>query len=582
MMALFHQPFAMCPSTLMLACTVCFVCTCCLILCYKPRCTSTGLSAPPGPWRLPLLGNLHQILLCKPLLIHQALSYLAKTHGPLMSLQMGSRLALFISTGAMAKDFFQVNDRHFASRPAFTFCDRLLYGQQNGVAFRIYGPRWRKMRRVCTLELFTTRRLISFQTILEEELALLVDDVYRLCQHSMEGSVEMNIAHLAHLVVSNIMGRLVLSKRMCDTCVNGESLLDMFKKTNDAIAPAMTDFIPFLGPLLDFRIRSKMNYTHNHIDAFWTMVLHERRKHRGNQLHSPPKDFLDTLLSNEEVIELGDDNIKATLMDILGAGSETSAITIEWAMAELLKNPHCLIKLQGELDTVCPTMNLLQVSSLSSICPISSSLWARRNVLNSSSSLSSTAPLSSSSSPSSGSYPSFPYSCIAQASYLKSVVKETLRLHPPVPLLIPRGSTEGARCQFGEYAFVGNLLLFVNAWAIGRDEDVWEQPQAFHPDRFDGNSENLEGATWSSTDSRMLPFGVGRRKCPGMPLALCIMELTLATLVRAFHWELPKLKQVLLEADMREKSGSAGTHKAEPLVAILRPRVVKPATADNH
>ncbi|KAI5057797.1 hypothetical protein GOP47_0027812 [Adiantum capillus-veneris] len=569
-------------------CIVCLVCLGCLIiklqhvfhafLYDKTRC-GCHPNAPPGPWRLPLLGNLHQLLLCKPLLTHQALTQLAKKHGPLMCLQMGYRLALFVSTGAMAKAFCQTNDQHFTSRPAFTFCDRLLYGQQNGVAFSTYGPRWRKMRRICMLELFTTKRVISFQKILEEELALLVVDVNLLCRQSVSGSVEMNIAHLAHLMVSNIMGRLVLRKRMCDTCVNGESLLDMFKKTNDVIAPAMTDFLPFFGPLLDFKSRHKMHHTHKHIDAFWTVILHDRRKCREAQPHSPSKDFLDVLLSNQEVIELGDDNIKATLMDILGAGSETSAITIEWAMAELLRNPHCLLKLQGELDTMCPSMDLVRVSSSSLTCPISSSLWARRNVLYAhSSSLLATAPLISLPLPES--CPSIPYSRIAQASYLKSVVKETLRLHPPVPLLIPRGSTVGARCEFGDYTFADNLMLFVNAWALGRDGDIWEQPDAFQPDRFDGNGGNMGGATWSSTDFRMLPFGMGRRKCPGMALALCIMELTVATFVRAFHWELPN-KQVLLEADMREKSGNAGTRKAEPLVAILRPRMAKPTESSS-
>lgn len=409
---------------------------------------------------------------------------------------------------------------------------------------------------------------MSFEKILEEELGWLVDDVNQLCRNSGNGCLELNIANLAHLMVSNMMGRLVLSKRMCDTFVNGESLLDMFKKTNDAIVPAMADFLPFLGSLLDVKSRRKMKNTHKHIDAFWTAILEERRKCREIQPQSLPLDFLDVLLSNEEVRELGDENIKATLMDILGAGSETSAITIEWVMAELLRNPHCLVKLQSVLDTACPTMELLPaVSSSPSTCPISGSQWACRNVLVSSSS-SSTTPLTPS--PSSVSCPSIAYSQIAQAYYLKAVVKETLRLHPPVPLLIPRGSTVGTTCQFGKYTFSDDLMLFVNAWAIGRDGNVWQEPDSFEPDRFDCHNTSDDSTTWSTSDFGMLPFGTGRRRCPGMPLALCIMELTVATFVRAFHLELPK-GQPLVE-DMREKSGSAGTHKAKPLVAIVRPR----------
>lgn len=161
------------------------------------------------------------------------------------------------------------------------------------------------------------------------------------------------------------------------------------------------------------------------------------------------------------------------------------------------------------------------------------------------------------------------YSHIARAHYLKAVVKETLRLHPPVPLLIPRESVEGTSEAAG-YAFPANMMLFVNAWAMGRDGEAWEEPEVFLPDRFMGciKEGNGGGSMELHNNYQMLPFGAGRRRCPGMGLALCVMELTVATLVRAFHWELPD--GYVLE--MSEKSGNAGTHKAKPLVAIVRPR----------
>lgn len=169
------------------------------------------------------------------------------------------------------------------------------------------------MRRICFLELFTTKRIQSFQKVLQTELELIVNELCLLCEQN-KGAVELNVAHLVHLIVSNIMGCLVLSKRMCDTLVNGESLLDMFKKTNDAIAPAVGDFIPYLGSLLDLKNTHNMDRVHKHIDSVWKVILEERRKHRAAHPMSSSMDFLDVLLSNEEVIELGDDNIKATLM----------------------------------------------------------------------------------------------------------------------------------------------------------------------------------------------------------------------------------------------------------------------------
>lgn len=556
------------------------------------------LELPPGPWPLPVLGSLH--LLHK--VPHEALARLAQKHGPLMHLRLGCRHAVFISNGTLAKEFLQASDQYFPSRPCFQFCRRLLYGHDNGVAFSIYGPRWRKMRRICTLELFTTKRIRSFQKVLEAELDLVVHDLNHLCSQQHDGGLELDIANLARLVVSNIMGRLVLSKRMCDTRVDGESLLEMFHKTNDAIAPAVGDFIPILGCLLDVNSRRKMDRVHKHIDGFWEAILEERRREREANPRDAPMDFLDVLLSNEEVKELGGDNLKATLMDILGAGSETSAITIEWAMAELLRSPQSLAKLQAELDKACPAINTSSLlrsmapSSLSSSPPpppsLPSSLLPWQMAQSSSSppsllsvtqssppllpqsspsplSMAQSASMSSLSSLSSSSSSSMAHSHMAQANYLKDVVKETLRLHPPVPLLIPRAST-GACCKVAGYTFAANTILFVNAWAIGRDHEVWENPELFWPERFQGCSDH--GASMDLHNSfGLIPFGSGRRRCPGMGLGLSIIQLTLATLIRAFHWELPRGQAPAL-LDMSEKSGSAGTHKAQPLHAILRPR----------
>ena len=116
--------------------------------------------------------------------------------------------------------------------------------------------------------------------------------------------------------------------------------------------------------------------------------------------------------------------------------------------------------------------------------------------------------------------------------YLKAVIKETLRLFPPSPLLLPRETMES--CKIDGYEIQPKTLVFVNAWAIGRDPETWKEPEEFHPERFIGNLIDFKGQ-----DFEFMPFGAGRRICPAMQLAVNTVELSLANLVSAFDWELP-------------------------------------------
>lgn len=140
-------------------------------------------------------------------------------------------------------------------------------------------------------------------------------------------------------------------------------------------------------------------------------------------------------------------------------------------------------------------------------------------------------------------------------TYLKAVVKETLRLHTPAPLLIPHETTE--KCNIAGYEIQPKTIVYVNAWAIGRDSQFWKDPEEFFPERFLGNAIDFKGQNFE-----FIPFGAGRRECPGIHLGAVIVELALANLVYFFNWELPCGMQKE-DIDMEESPGITMRKKIE-------------------
>lgn len=196
---------------------------------------------------------------------------------------------------------------------------------------------------------------------------------------------------------------------------------------------------------------------------------------------------------------------------MLIAGTDTSATAVEWTMSELMRHPRVMKKLQKELESVVGLDQTVNESHLDKL------------------------------------------------EYLYIVLKETLRLHPVAPLLIPHESMED--CEVDGYHIPKKSQIFVNAWAIMRDPDVWSDPDAFYPERFNDIDIDMRGQ-----DFRLIPFGSGRRGCPGMLLALQVVRLVVAQLVHCFDWELPN-GMLPGDLDMSEHFGIV-TNRAHHLMAI--------------
>ncbi|MCO5612095.1 hypothetical protein L7F22_066357, partial [Adiantum nelumboides] len=273
--------------------------------------------------------------------------------------------------------------------------------------------------------------------------------------------------------------------------------------------------------------KQRMRKYHDCVDKIIeTMVSQRRQLMKSSKADDLPNDLLQALLSREAIDqEQSDDQdellttkeIKGTIFDILSAGTHTIALTLEWTMAELLRNPDCLKKLQNEIDDMMAKEGDHFITDED----------------------------------------------LPKLPYLEKVVKEAFRLHPSVPLLIPRISNEAVKVD--KFTLPTGTLVFLNVWAIGRDPDVWENAEEFLPDRFDGKDMDVKGQHYG-----LLPFGKGRRVCPGLRLALSVLHVTLANLIRTFTWELP-YGQTTMDVDMSEQRGFT-TVRLTPMVAIPKPR----------
>ncbi|XP_019429495.1 PREDICTED: cytochrome P450 71D8-like [Lupinus angustifolius] len=461
---------------------------------------------PPGPWKLPLIGNLHQIVGAGSL-PHHALRNLSHKYGPLMHLQFGEISTVVVSSPDMAKEIMKTHDIAFADRPQFLAAKVLFYEATN-IAYAPYNDYWRQMRKICNLELLSAKRVQSFTFIREDEVSKFLKSIHLSCQ----GSAPLNLTKGVFSLVSTLLSRAVFG----DNSEYEDQILSFLKKAIELTGGFdVAEFFPSLKPIHFITgLKGKLENLHKKMDKMLQNIVNKQQSkmrlssnEAGNEKEK--ESLVDVLLrvqQNDSLdIPLTVANIKAVIWDIFGAGTDTSAATIEWAMAELMKNPRVREKVQAEIREAFKGKETIYERDLSSL------------------------------------------------SYFKSVIKETMRLHPPAPFLVPRECRQ--QCKIGEYEIPIKTRVIVNAWALARDPDYWYDAERFIPERFDSANFDLKG-----TNFEYIPFGAGRRMCPGSSLGLAIIELPLAVLLYHFDWELPNGMKPD-ELDMSEDFGSAVAKK---------------------
>ncbi|XP_059283473.1 cytochrome P450 71D10-like [Lycium ferocissimum] len=449
---------------------------------------NSTMKLPPGPKKLPIIGNMHQLLGSQ---IHHKLRDLAMKYGPLMHLQLGEISTIIVSSPDIAKEIMQTHDVIFAQRPYLLAPSVISYNCNIG--FSPCGTYWRQLRKICATELLTSKRVQSFRSIREEEVYNLISSF-----SINKGSI-INLSARIFSMTYAITARAAFGKE-------NKYQEDFIKCVEDVVKVyagfSISDVYPSIKLLETISgMRAKVEKVHKRIDAILEHIIneHTEKNPTPKQIKKEEnEDAVDVLLKIQKdgdlEVPLTRDNIKAVLMDIFAAGSDTSATAAEWVMAELLKNPLVMERAQIEIREAFQDKGNVEESG------------------------------------------------ICKLKYFQSVIKETMRLHPPVPLLLPRESREP--CEINGYKIPAKTRVIVNAWAIGRDPKQWSEPEKFHPERFLDSTVDYMGH-----DFRFLPFGAGRRICPGILFGLADIELPLAQLLYHFDWKLPGEE----ELDMTEK-----------------------------
>ncbi|KAF8783893.1 hypothetical protein HU200_000342 [Digitaria exilis] len=469
-----------------------------------PR-SSAQLRLPPSPWALPIIGHLHH--LSRGGLPHRAMRDLARRHGELMLLKLGEVPVMVASSPSAAREIMRTHDATFASRPMGPM-SRLWFEDSNGILFAPYGDAWRHLRRVCTQELLTPRRVVSFRHVREDELRRLLSAVADASAARRPVNLtEMFSTFIADSTVRAIIGSRKLKDR--------DAYLRMLKGLF-AIMPGMSlpDLFPSsrLAMLVSRAPARIMAYRRSMRQIMDGIIQEHRDRTAGAVLLRLQKEV-------DSQFPLTTENIKTVMLDIFGASTETSATTLDWAMAELLRNPRVMEKAQREVRDALAGHDTVTEDDL------------------------------------------------ANLHYLRFVIKETLRLHPPATMLVPRQCQ--SQCRVLGFDVPAGITVLVNAWAVGRDPDQWEEAEKFVPERFERSTKDFKGA-----DFEFIPFGAGRRICPGMMFGLAHIELALAALLFHFDWSLPG-GLAAGELDMTEAFGIA-TPRRYDLLVVAAPADTKP------
>ncbi|KAI3711328.1 hypothetical protein L2E82_41331 [Cichorium intybus] len=467
---------------------------------------------PPGPYAFPIIGNLLEFGV-KP---HHSLAILSKRYGHLMSLKLGSRTTIVISSPDMAKEFFQTHDISFSSR-SVPNAVRAGDSDKYSIVWLPAGDQWRKLRRITKEYLFSQQQLDASEWLRREKVLELLNHVNQCCTNEKA----LNIGGAAFTTSLNILSNFMFSM---DLAQYGLESTQEFK---DAVCslleasgkPSLPDLFPILNSLDPFGLLQQENVNASKLLTIFENIINKRLQTRSTSssydgVSMTNKDVLDLLLDYnlKDESNFSQFDMKHLFLSLYIAGTDTTSNTLEWAMAELIRNPKKMEMARLELGKLMQN--------------------ADRDLHEDD---------------------------ISQLPYLQAVIKETLRLHPPVPFLIPHQAIHDVKVQ--GFIVPKNAQILCNVWGIGRDQNIWSDPDMFMPERFLDVKIDYKGR-----DFELIPFGAGRRICPGLNLANRMLHIMLGSLIYKFDWKVVGNTRAQ-DIDMGEKFGIT-LKKAIPLMAI--------------
>ncbi|KAL0725343.1 hypothetical protein Bca4012_039942 [Brassica carinata] len=431
-----------------------------------------------------------------------------------MSLRLGSLTTVVISSPEAAREVLKTLD-HFSAQ-AFSETVTTISHQEDVSSPWIpsTSPHWRLWRKILETKLFSRKCLDATKTIRSKKVKELITFITESC----ERGEAVEVARACFVTSLNVISNVVFSTDLgsYDQMASMELRDSLFRVMKIMGKPNLANYFPSIEYLDLQGIREEMKVCSERLFSVFQGLIDARIAERS--LRTGPRnecnsDLLDSLVDfiQDDGLEVDMNDIKHFLYDLFIAGTETNSTTVEWAMVELLRNPEAMANAKVEIDFIVGPNRYVRDSDLLA----------------------------------------FPY--------LQAVVTETLRLHPPNPFLIPRKAESDIEVL--GFLVPENAQILVNAWAVGRDQNNWENAALFKPERFLGRDLGS-----ICKDFEMMPFGAGQRMCPGISLALRLVPHMLASLIYSFEWTLENGKDYAVPADldMNETFGLT-LHKANPL-----------------
>ncbi|KAI3470572.1 hypothetical protein Pfo_027235 [Paulownia fortunei] len=453
-----------------------------LIFVFTRKSGSKKLNLPPGPPGYPVVGNLFQVARSgKP--FFQYVRELIPKYGPILTLKMGTRTMIIISSADLAYEALIEKGQVFASRPRENPTRTIFSCNKFTVNAALYGPVWRSLRRNMVQNMLSSTRLREFRRVRDLAMDKLID---RLKSEAAANDGLVWVLRNARFAVFCILLAMCFGVEMDEEMI--ENVDQMMKTVLMVLDPRLDDYLPILSPLFSKQWKRVQEVRNEQIETLVPLI--EKRR---NAIQNPGSDktaasfsYLDTLFdlkiegrksspSNPEIVTL--------CSEFINGGTDTTATAVEWAVARMIENPGIQTRLYDEIRT---TVGEKRVDEKD----------------------------------------------VEKMPYLNAVVKELLRKHPPTYLSLTHAVTEPAKLGGYDIPTDTNVEIFLPG--ISDDPKIWSDPEKFDPDRFFLGRE--EADITGVTGVKMIPFGIGRRICPGLSMATVHVNLMLARMVQEFEW----------------------------------------------
>ncbi|CAA7021890.1 unnamed protein product [Microthlaspi erraticum] len=496
---------------------ICFIC---IVMClfsvifyslFLVRKTKVGCDLPPSPPSLPITGHLHLLL---SLLIHRTLQKLSFKYGPILHLRIFNVPIVLVSSASIAYEIFRSQDLNVSTRNLPMTNESSVFFGSSGFITAPYGYYWKYAKKIIVTKLLGPQAL-------HRSRCIRADEVKRFYSNLLDKAMKketVDIGEEAMKLINNVICKMLMGRSCSEENGEAEKVRGLVTESDAFLKKfVLAGIFKKLGVSL---FKKELTGYSRRFDVVLETILVECEE-KVSENHEVT-DMVDVLLeaygNKNAEYNITRNHIKSLFADIFVAGIDTSTHVIQWTMAEIINNPNILEKLIEEIDSVVGKTSLIQETDL----------------------------------------PNLPY--------LQAVVKEGLRLHPPTPVLI---RTFQERCEIKGFDIPEKTTLVLNAYAIMRDPDFWVDPEEFKPERFVNSSKSGLEEEIREECLKYIPFGCGRRGCPGSNLAYIFLGTAIGVMVQCFDWRIKGDK-----VNMNETAGAVTLTMAHPLKCTPVPRTL--------